>query len=184
MDIKTILYEFASIFETKISKEYHIQIQIEFTDLKKNNIWQIDVKNGNVFLYNEIKFKTEQELALTTEVLKKLYNNELSPGTAFAEETGKRVPSIEFINTTERYVERVKHDDEILFFQRFNKFYEFFSRDKINKIVIDDKYSIELHGAKFVELYSTMNIKSFFHAFFRIKKMTFFIIRHITVMFL
>jgi hypothetical protein len=170
MEIKEILNEFAKVFEAKISKEYYIKIQLEFTDLKVNNIWQIDVNNGNVYIYNENKIKTEQELALTTEILKKLYNNELSPGTAFAEETGKKAPPIEFINVNEYYKERVKHDDEIQFFHRFNKFYEFFSKDNINKIIIDDKYSRELHGARFIELYSKMDNKSFFHAFFSIKK--------------
>jgi hypothetical protein len=172
MTVKNIFDEFAVVFSKKIDKEYHIKLQFEFVDIFDNNIWQIEVKDGNVFVHNEEKIVPEEKYILTTETLKKLYDNELSPFTAFAKESNEKPAPIENKNIPdeEAYMEKMKHEDEIQFIPRFHKFFEFFSRDKLNKIIIDDKYSRELHGAKAIALYSTGYRRPFFQAFFSIKK--------------
>ena len=48
MEIKEIFEDFAKAFERKIDFDYKITLQYEIIDLEKDNIWQIDVKNGKV----------------------------------------------------------------------------------------------------------------------------------------
>jgi hypothetical protein len=169
--VKEILDEFADVFSKKIDNDFHIKIQLEFTDLTENNLYQIEAKDGCVFVYNYEKFKPEQELALTTGTLKKLYDNELSPFNAFAQETYASIAPIEFINTTEEiYAERIKDENNEQFFPRFSKFHQFFSNDGLNKVIIDEKNCREMHGAKLIALSQTAYRKPFFQAFFSIKK--------------
>jgi hypothetical protein len=172
MALKNIFDEFAVVFSKKIDKEYYIKLQFEFIDISEKNIWQIEVRDGNVFVYNEEIIEPEEKLILTSETLKKLYNNQLSPLTAFAKESNEKPAPIEFKNIPDEksYMEKMKHEDEIQFIPRFHKFFEFFSRDKLNKVIVNDRYSRELHGAKAVGLYSTEYRRPFFHVFFSIKK--------------
>jgi hypothetical protein len=89
MNIKGIFDEFAKAFEKKIDKDYHIQLQFEIYDME-NDIWQVDVKNGEVFVYNEEKIKPEGDTHILSKVtLEKLYNNELSPLSVFMEQPEK-----------------------------------------------------------------------------------------------
>jgi hypothetical protein len=172
MTVKEIFDEFTAVFSNKIDKEYHIKLQFEFTDIFDKNIWQIEVKDSNISVYNEEKIEPEEKLILTTETLKRLYDNELSPLTAFAKETNEKPAPIEFKNIPDKetYMKKMKHENKIQFIPRFHKFFEFFSKDKLNKVIIDDKYSRELHGAKAIGLYSTGYRRPFFHVFFSIKK--------------
>lgn len=48
MKIKKIFEDLAEAFVKKIDKNYFIKLQFEFTDLKNENIWQVDVKDGEV----------------------------------------------------------------------------------------------------------------------------------------
>ena len=60
MDIKKIFDDFSEAFTKKLDKDYFIKLQFEFTDIKDKNIWQINVKDGKVNIYNEEKIIPEE----------------------------------------------------------------------------------------------------------------------------
>jgi hypothetical protein len=171
MTIREIFTEFAEIFQNKIDKEYHIKFQFEFTDVEKNNIWQIEVKEGNIFLFNEKKIDPEEVFTLTTETLIRLYNNELAPYTAFAMESNEKGALIDIKDKDEKaYLEKMKNEEKIQFIPRFHRFFDFFSKSNLNKIIINDKNSRKLHGANVTCLYSSGRERDFFYIYFSIKK--------------
>ena len=83
MTVNTILNDFARAFEKKINKEYSISVQLEIKDTQ-DEIYQIDVKNGKVDIYDEERIKPEDTImVIRKEILNKIYNNELSVLSAF-----------------------------------------------------------------------------------------------------
>ena len=89
MTIENILKEFAVSFSKKINPEYYFIVQLEFTDILDKNIWQLDIKNKNVVIYDKEIIKPEETFLLTVNTLEKLYNNELSLLTAFLQESNE-----------------------------------------------------------------------------------------------
>jgi putative sterol carrier protein len=89
MDTNTIFNDFAKAFKKKIDKDFFIRVQFEIYDMK-NEIWQVNVNNGNIVLYNEEKIKPEEIFILSKDTLIKLYNNELAPLSAFIQEPNEK----------------------------------------------------------------------------------------------
>jgi hypothetical protein len=90
MTIENILKEFAVSFTKKIDQEYHFTVQLEFTDISDKNIWQLDIKNKDVIIYDKVIARPEEIFLLTVNTLEKLYNNELSSLTAFLQESNEK----------------------------------------------------------------------------------------------
>jgi hypothetical protein len=148
MDINDIFNDFARAFERKIDNDYFIKLQFEIRDVE-NGIWQIDVNNGKVFLYNEEKIIPEEAFILSKDTLFKLYNNELSPLTAFLNEPnekGEMCSLIELKNKTDD--KRIDHDKKpqeeyLKFIYRLHKFNNFFSKNYPTKILIKKENCIK-----------------------------------------
>jgi hypothetical protein len=186
MDINGIFNDFARTFEEKIDNDYFIKLQFEITD-EENGIWQIDVKDGKVFLYNEVKIEPETTFILSKETLIKMYNNEINACTAFSNEPnekGEMCSLIEPKNKTEdkkvykgkKLPEEMynskgeKISEEFLtFIYRFHKFSDFFSKDYPTKINVENENCVKLHGVNGIGLYSNPE-KGIVHAYFSIKK--------------
>jgi hypothetical protein len=89
MTVNEILIDFAKAFEKKIDKNYSIRLQLEIKDMP-NEIWQVDINNRNVNIYNEEKITPEITIMiLNKEVLDKIYNNELSSLSALLQTPSK-----------------------------------------------------------------------------------------------
>ncbi|GBU27679.1 hypothetical protein R84B8_01216 [Treponema sp. R8-4-B8] len=174
MDIKVIFNDFARVFEKKIDKDYFIKLQFEIYNVE-NGIWQIDVNNGNVFIYNEEKFVPEEIFVLSKETLIKMYNNEISPLTAFLQdinEKGELCSLIEIKNKTEDkrvYLNKKPSDEYIQFINKLNKFHNFFSKDFPTKIIVKNENGRKYCNANSIGLYSNFG-KGIAHIFFSIKK--------------
>ena len=75
MTVNEILKDFAKAFEKKIDKNYSIRLQLEIKDMP-DKIWQVDVDNGNVNIYNEEKITPEETIMiLNKEVIKYIIMN-------------------------------------------------------------------------------------------------------------
>jgi hypothetical protein len=148
MNIKDIFNDFAKAFERKIDKDYFIKLQFEIKDVE-NNIWQIDVNNGNVSVYNEEKIIPEEIFILSKDTLVKLYTNELSPLSAFLNEPnekGELCSLIELKNKTEDkriYYDKKPQEEYLKFIYRLHKFNNFFSKDYPTKIIIKNTNCIK-----------------------------------------
>ena len=105
MDIRGIFNDFAKAFEKKIDNDYKIRLQFEINDME-NGIWQIDVNNGIVSVYNELKIEPEEILVLSKNTLLKLYNNEIAPLTAFAQEPNEKGEMYALIETKHKTEEK------------------------------------------------------------------------------
>jgi glyoxylate utilization-related uncharacterized protein len=157
MNIKYIFEEFAKAFEKKINKNYHIRLQFEIYDMEYD-IWQIEVKDGKVFIYNEIKIEPEGDTyILSKKTLEKLYNNELSSFTVFLEnpeliEKGEKIAlitgkhrnelgKISRENKTSDYEKNKDLRDRKIIFQN-----GFFSKDYPTKIIVTDKNTVKHNG--------------------------------------
>jgi len=176
MDINGIFNDFAKAFEKKIDRDYKIRLQFEIHDME-NSIWQIDVNNGIVSVYNELKIEPEEILVLSKNTLLKLYNNEIAPLTAFANEPnekGKMCALIELKNKTEekKYYPNKKPSAEYMeFMGRLHKFDNFFSKDYPTKIVVTNENGIKLHNVNTIGLLSKFEgEKGILHVYFSIKK--------------
>jgi hypothetical protein len=53
---------------------------------------------------------------------------------------------------------------------RFHKFFEFFSNDITNKVIVNKEYGRDMHGVKAIALHSNGYAKSFFHVYFSVEK--------------
>lgn len=174
MEIKKIFEDFAEAFVKKIDKNYFIKLQFEFTDLKNENIWQVDVKEGEVYVYNENQIVPEEIFTLTSDTLIKLYNNELAPLTAFANEPNKEGIMCSLIDLKNKEPKKFiklnqKIEPEMLeFIDRLHKFNDFFSKDYPGKIIIKNENCIKLHNVNGIGLFSNFK-KGILHAFFSIK---------------
>jgi len=141
MEIGDIFNDFAKAFERKIDDDYFIKLQFEIKDVE-NNIWQINVNNGKVIIHNGEKIIPEEVFILSKDTLLKLYNNELSPLSAFLNEPnekGEMCSLIELKNKTEDkkvYYENKPQEEYLKFLYRLHKFENFFSKDYPTKIVI------------------------------------------------
>ena len=141
MNIEDIFNNFAKAFERKIDSDYFIRLQFEIKGME-NNIWQVDVNNGNVAIHNGEKIIPEEVFVLSKDTLLKLYNNELSPVSAFLNEPnekGEMCSLIELKNKTEDkkiYYEKKPQEEYLKFLYRLHKFDDFFSKDYPTKIVI------------------------------------------------
>jgi hypothetical protein len=176
MDINGIFKDFAKAFEKKIDKDYKIRLQFEINDME-NGIWQIDVNNGIVSLYNELKIEPEEILVLSKNTLLKLYGNEIAPLTAFAQEPnekGEMCALIETKHKTEekKYYPNKKPSAEFLeLMSRLHKFNNFFSKDYPTKIVVAKENGIKLHNVNSIGLLSKFDgDKRTLHVYFSIKK--------------
>jgi mannose-6-phosphate isomerase-like protein (cupin superfamily) len=173
MDTKTIFNEFARTFERKIDKDYYIKVQLEITD-EKNGIWQIDVKDGKVSVYNEEKIEPEETFVLSKETLLKLYNNELNTYTARLQEPkgfDEVWALIDFKNKSEekRIASFQESSEHYKFLCRSQKFDDFFSKDYPTKIIVDYKNSVKHDHVHTIALHFGMG-KSIYHGYFSLEK--------------
>jgi hypothetical protein len=176
MDIKGIFNDFARAFEKKIDSEYNIRLQFEIHDTEKS-IWQIDVNNGNVIMYNEIKIEPEEIFVLSKDTLEKLYNNEIAPLTAFSQEPnekGEMCALIELKNKTEEkkiYPNKKPSDEYLEFIERLHKFNNFFSKEYPTKIIVNKENGVKLHNVNAIGLLSKFDKgKRIIHVYFSIRK--------------
>lgn len=174
MYIKKIFDDFSKTFVKKIENDYFIKLQFEFSDLKNNNIWQIDIKDGKISIYNEERIVPEEIFILTVDTLEKLYKNELSPLTAFANEPNKEgimCSLIDLKNKTQEKIVKLNEkmkQEKLNFINRLHKFHDFFSKDYPGKIIVKNKNCIKLHNVNGIGLFSDFE-KGILHAFFSIK---------------
>jgi hypothetical protein len=174
MDINGIFDDFAEAFEKKIDNDYFIKLQFEIYDME-NGIFQINVNNGNVFVNNSEKIVPEEIFILSKETLLKMYNNELSPLSAFSNEPnekGEMCSLIELKNKTEDkkvYLNKKPSEEYLKFINRLHKFDEFFSKEYPTKIMVDNKNGVKAHGVNAIALHSNYE-KGILHAYFSIKK--------------
>ena len=174
MDIKDIFNEFALAFEKKIDQEYFIKLQFEISDVE-NGIWQIDVNNGKVFVYNEVKIEPESTFLLTKETLLKMYNNEISAITAFANEPNEKGEMCGLIDLKYKREDKKTHwfkpvpEDLKKYIIRLHKFSEFFSKDYPTKIIVKKGNCRTLHNVDAIGLYNDFE-KGILHTYFSIKK--------------
>jgi hypothetical protein len=176
MDIKGIFNDFAKTFEKKIDKEYSIRLQFEIYDTERS-IWQIDINNGNVTVYNELKFEPEEIFVLSKDTLAKLYNNEIAPLTAFSQEPneeGEMCSLIELKNKTEEkkvYPNKKPSDAYLEFIERLHKFTNFFSKEYPTKIMVNKENGVKIHNVNAIGLFSKFDEeKRILHIYFSIKK--------------
>jgi hypothetical protein len=191
MDNKTIFSDFAKAFERKIDKDYYIRLQFNIYDTEngENDIWQVDVKNGNVVLYNEERITPEKTWVLSKNTLIKLYKNEVASPTAFSENPGERKNwdisfnimdnpmnsliglklSEEEVSIYEKQMNTKEHKDYI---KRLHIFNNFFSKEYPTKIIVNEKNGIKIHGnINGICLYNRLDEwKRIFHVYFSIKK--------------
>jgi mannose-6-phosphate isomerase-like protein (cupin superfamily) len=173
MDTKAIFNEFAKVFERKINKDYQIKVQFEIID-EENGIWQVEVKDGNVLVYNKEKIVPEETFRLSKETLFKLYNNELNTYTATLQApTGDKSEMwalIDFkIKTEEKRLSSFDvSSGHYNFLCRFQKFHDFFSKDYPTKIIVDNKNGVRHSDVNAIALYSKMGKN--LHIYYSIKK--------------
>jgi len=176
MDLNNIFNEFAKVFEKKIDKDYKIRLQFEIYDME-NEIFQIEVNNGNVLVYNGLNIVPEEIFVLTKDTLIKLYNNEIAPLTAFAQEPNEKGEYCALIDMkdkeaankkypTSKQVRDEKYKDGAEFMFRCAKFFYFFSKEYPTKIIVNKENGIKLHNVNGIGFLSTGVI----HAYFSLKK--------------
>jgi hypothetical protein len=174
MDINGIFNDFAKAFEKKIDSSYFIKLQFEIQDVE-NGIWQIEVNNGNVFVNSGIKIVPEEVFVLSRETLLKMYNNELSPLSAFSNEPnekGEMCSLVELKNKTEDkkvYLDKKPSEEHLRFLNRLHKFHEFFSKEYPTKIIVDSRNGVKAHNVNAIGLHSNYE-KGILHVYFSIKK--------------
>jgi len=150
MTVNEILKDFAKAFEKKIDKNYSIRLQLEIKDMP-NEIWQIDVNNGSVNIYNEEKIIPEETIMiLNKEVLDRIYNNELSALSAFLQEPSKNDGMMGAL------ICEKKEPMGKEFISRNHIFNNFFSKDFPTKIILDNKYCVKHNGG-----IDTIGLKTF-----------------------
>ncbi|MDR1398973.1 MAG: hypothetical protein LBJ41_03515 [Treponema sp.] len=174
MDSKGIFNDFAKTFEKKIDKEYNIRLQFEIYDEEKS-VWQIDVHNGNVVVYNEVKIEPEEIFVLTKDTLVKLYNNEIAPVTAFSNEPNEKGEMRSLIELKEKTEEKKftsnTSDEQLEFIGRLHKFNNFFSKEYPTKIIVNKENGVKLHNVNGIGLLSKFDKrKHIIHVYFSIKK--------------
>jgi len=192
MDNKTIFNDFAKAFERKIDKSLSIRLQFEIYDTEngENDIWQVNVSNGNVTLYNKEETTVEKIFVLSKNTLLRLYKNELSPDTAFSENPGGKNnwdidpnilhnPMNSLISNKypeeegKIYREQGHTKERIDYITRLKKFYTFFSKDYPTKIIINENNCTYIHNnISGIGLYANNEGGKYyiFHAYFSIKK--------------
>jgi len=140
MTVNEILNDFAKAFEKKIDKNYSIRLQLEIKDMP-DEIWQIEVNNGKVNIYNEEKIIPEETIMILNKgVLDKIYNNELSSLSASLQTPSKNDGMMGALMCEKK--EPVGKD----FIGRNLFFKGFFSRDFPTKIILDNKYCVKHNG--------------------------------------
>jgi mannose-6-phosphate isomerase-like protein (cupin superfamily) len=173
MKTNEIFNDFARAFEKKIDNDYFIKLQFEIYDME-NEVWQIDVNNGNVYVNNEKRIVPEETFVLSKETLLKMYNNELSPLSAFSNEPnekGEMCSLIELKDKTEDkkvYLSKKPSEETLKFLYRLHRFNEFFSKDYPTKIIIDNKNGVKAHSVNAIGLHSNYE-KGILHVYFSIK---------------
>ena len=174
MEINDIFNEFSKTFEKKIDREYSIKIQLEIYDVE-NGIWQIEVKDGKVFVYNEIKIEPEETYTLSKETLMKIYNNEINAYTAYANEPNEKGEMCGLIDLKDKTEDKKVYwfkkpaDEQIRFFSRLHKFEEFFSKDYPNKVIVKNENCRKLHNVDAIGLYHDIS-KNIMYAYYSLKK--------------
>ena len=166
--------DLSKAFAKKIDENYDIRLQFEFSDVQQDNVWQVEVKNGTVRAYDEDKVSPEEIYVLTTDTLERLYNNELSPLTAFVPSLGKDGvlrPLIDIKHKTtkkfHKYGEEISPEQKE-YISRLHKFNDFFNKDSLNKVIVKDEYCLKLHDVDGVGLFT--DFRNGFHAYFSVKK--------------
>ena len=164
MEIKTIFNDFAKTFEKKIDKNYSIRLQFEIKDMP-NDIWQVDVQNVKVKVFDQNKITVEETLIISKkDILIKLYNNQLSPLTAFLqrpEEKGEMLGAL--------IITKSKPTEED-FINRLLIFQHFFSKEYPTKVILSKRNGVEHNNVNTIGL-STKFIgkRHFIQAYFSIK---------------
>ena len=173
------IVELADAFKEKIAKDYWLYLQFELTDLETDNVFQVEVKNGDINVYNSEKIQVEEILVMSSETFNKLYRGEISPLTAFSNEPdendemqGLINPKIkkqkDIINSakTNELLENDKKD----FYRRLHKFDSFFNKHRLNKVVINENSSRIIHGVKAVGLYNDFDDFKQLAVYFKIEE--------------
>jgi hypothetical protein len=175
MIIENILNEFAASFAKKIDPEYYFAVKLEFKNISEKNIWQLDIKNKNVIIYNKVIIRPEETFLLTVNTLEKLYNNELASLTAFLQEPNEKGIMCSLIDIKDKKEENRFWDGDKLvqekldFFSRSHIFTSgFFNRYYPTKVIVDSKYSISHNDVNAIGLYSDFK-NGTLHAYFSIK---------------
>jgi hypothetical protein len=175
MDLNNVFNDFAKAFKKKVDKEYFIRIQLEIYDME-NEIWQIDIKNGDIVIYNEDKIVPEEIFVLSKDTLIKLHNNELAPLTAFVQEPNENGDYCALIDWKDKEAKKTfpnskqakekKYKEKSEFLDRLALFFYFFSKEYPTKIIVSKKNGIKIHNVNGVGLLSTGAI----HAYFSMNK--------------
>jgi len=175
MTIENILKEFAVPFTKKIGPEYHFTVQLEFTDISDKNIWQLDIKNKDVIIYDKVIARPEEIFLLTVNTLEKLYNNELSSLTAFLQEPNEKGVMCSLIDIKNKKEENRFWDGDKLeqekldFFSRSHIFTSgFFNRFYPTKVIVDNKHGIKHNSVNTIGLYSDFK-NGTLHVYFSLK---------------
>ncbi|MDR0474266.1 MAG: SCP2 sterol-binding domain-containing protein [Treponema sp.] len=170
MEIKAIFEDFAKTFEKKIDKDYKIRLQFELYGVE-NGVWQIDVNNGKVFVYNGIKIDPESTFLLSKETLFKMYNNEINAYTAFSDEPDEKGEMHALIEPKHKDEDKKTYwfkpvsDDFKKYIARLHKFNEFFSKDYPTKIIVKKENCRTLHNVDAIALYDDFE-KGILHEYF------------------
>jgi hypothetical protein len=192
MDNNVIFNTFANSFKRKMEKDLCIQLQFEVydTDYEKLDIWQVDVKNSNISLYNGEKIIPERVYGLSKNTLIKLFENRISPPTAFAENpSGKgnwdinpniqenpmnSLIGVKFRTKEEKsnFLKTINTKEWDDLNNRVKKFSTFFSKEYPTKIAVTQNNGIKIHNdINGISLYSSINEGKYrFHVYFSIQK--------------
>jgi len=173
MNIKSIFLDFAKAFEKKIGNDYKIKLQFEISE-KTNEIWQVEVNNGKVNIYNDEVIIPEEIYVISEKTLVKLHNNELSPLTALAEDRDQHGEMNSLIQVKNKEDKIMYRNTELTeerkdFLIRLHMFADFYSKDYPTKIIIDNKNGIKLHGVNSIGLF-TKNSNGLIHVYSSLKK--------------
>jgi len=175
MTIENILKEFAVSFTKKIDSEYYFTVQLQFTDVADKNIWQLDIKNKDVVIYDKVIARPEETFLLTVNTLEKLYNNELSSLTVFLQAPNEKGVMCSLIDIKNKKEENRFWDGDKLeqgkldFFSRSHIFTSgFFNRFYPTKVIVDGKHGIKHNGVNTIGLYSDFK-NGTFHVYFSLK---------------
>jgi hypothetical protein len=171
--------ELVEAFKTKITKDYWFNLQFEFHDLETDNLFQIEVKDGEINVYNSEQIQVEEMLVMNSETFDKLYKGEISPLTAFANEPDENGVMQGLINPKIKKQEDIinsakttelPENDRKDFYRRLHKLDGFFNKHKLNRVVVNENGSRVIHGVKAVGLYNDFDDIKQLAVYFKIEE--------------
>lgn len=164
-----IFKELAAAFEKKIASSYAIALQFEIVDDTSDNFFQVQVQQGRVNVYTHPAIDVEESWVMRSQTLEDLYHGKLSPLTAYAnepDEFGDMRALIELKQRTEERKSYIKpradqkqpnaphQPPDQSFISRNFRFADFFNRDSLCKVVVDQAHCKTLHGVKAIALHN------------------------------